>query len=899
MAGPWEQYGAKPQAAAPTQTQRLQSMPQNAAKQRLQQAEQALIKSQGHVPPKFYSDKRIQNLRVAAGLPPVRTREEEIRSIARERVRAGKKFESPIGADFDAAMKAGFGEGAFGIPERIGAGVSLLIAPKRLRGKDYNEQLEIERAVGEEQKKRSASGNILGQLVGGGMAGGAAAKGVQAAGTGLIKVGSPLVQRAGKALTAATTLKRGQRVRNAAKIVGAGAAGGAAQALGEGEDVGTGAFYGAGGAAVLGGGAKALGWVSSKVSDLVRATGADSLLRRYAGVSREWLEEAADQFRKNSGGKEPTVYELLPLESRQKFKDVIQRTPGSQRERAARLARQRVEAIPAEMAQVAEEATKPARKAAVQSLASDLAASRKAAAPTSADVKLAVSATRNPSKLKQLRREEARNIMQPFDDRQAFESVDSLLPVSPMQGKKAGQIVYKIDDPEVAKVINASAGLAKLRPEGKGITVGEVTSIIRQLKKQLGNPDTIKSGAAQKAITHIEDLLARDHPDVMPAYLRMNEQFAGKSRQLEGMGETRLQETFKGDLQKSKNIYETPEGGTGRAMGQRLQLRGDLEEATQPALGAVRELAQSPGTARQLRQNIGRGAEEQITEAARTQSESARRLATAIVEQPSNVGEIEAGDLALLASALNPASMAYTKFKATAEIARFLKGIPEGRARVMIDMLFSRDPAMTQRAINALRSSGEEGQQALQGIVQATAAGMLAGGAQGNESVEMPGAVTEQSEVPADEPGPWDEYGGEEPADQGESPYAAELQDIYELEDPEFLDLIERVERQESGGDPAAVSEAGAIGLMQVMPETAPEAAELAGLPWDEEAYYNDPAYQRLLGIAYLREMLDQNGGDVEKALIAYNAGPGNLENILAGNMQMPDETRKYLRAIL
>lgn len=187
MAGPWEQYASKPQAA-PTQTQRLQSMPQNAAKQRLQQAEQALIKSQGFVPPKFYSDKRIQNLRIAAGLPPVRTREEEIRAIAQERVRTGKKLESPIGADFDVAMKAGFGEAAFGIPERIGAGVSLLVAPKRLRGRNYAEQLEIERAVGEEQKKRSIGGNILGQLAGGGMAGGAATKGVQAVGTGLAKV---------------------------------------------------------------------------------------------------------------------------------------------------------------------------------------------------------------------------------------------------------------------------------------------------------------------------------------------------------------------------------------------------------------------------------------------------------------------------------------------------------------------------------------------------------------------------------------------------------------------------------------------------------------------------------------------------------------------------------------
>ncbi|PNU05803.1 hypothetical protein A8V01_14655 [Novosphingobium guangzhouense] len=71
-------------------------------------------------------------------------------------------------------------------------------------------------------------------------------------------------------------------------------------------------------------------------------------------------------------------------------------------------------------------------------------------------------------------------------------------------------------------------------------------------------------------------------------------------------------------------------------------------------------------------------------------------------------------------------------------------------------------------------------------------------------------------------------------------------------------------------------SPAGAIGPAQVMPDTAPEAARLAGLPFDERRYRSDPAYNEALGQAYYREMLRQFDGDAEKAAAAYNAGPGS-----------------------
>jgi len=84
---------------------------------------------------------------------------------------------------------------------------------------------------------------------------------------------------------------------------------------------------------------------------------------------------------------------------------------------------------------------------------------------------------------------------------------------------------------------------------------------------------------------------------------------------------------------------------------------------------------------------------------------------------------------------------------------------------------------------------------------------------------------------------------------------------------------------QESGGDhywadgTVKVSSDGATGIAQVMEGTGPEAAALAGVPWDRNKWQNDPAYNEKIGRAYFEEQL-RTFGDVEKALAAYNAGP-------------------------
>ena len=96
---------------------------------------------------------------------------------------------------------------------------------------------------------------------------------------------------------------------------------------------------------------------------------------------------------------------------------------------------------------------------------------------------------------------------------------------------------------------------------------------------------------------------------------------------------------------------------------------------------------------------------------------------------------------------------------------------------------------------------------------------------------------------------------------------------------------IRAVMRVESAGDVRAISSAGAMGLMQIMPATWAELRvrhRLGGNPYD-------PRDNILAGAAYLREMHDRYGSP--GFLAAYNAGPGRYEEYLAGR-PLPAETR-------
>ena len=104
---------------------------------------------------------------------------------------------------------------------------------------------------------------------------------------------------------------------------------------------------------------------------------------------------------------------------------------------------------------------------------------------------------------------------------------------------------------------------------------------------------------------------------------------------------------------------------------------------------------------------------------------------------------------------------------------------------------------------------------------------------------------------------------------------------------------IRSVIQAESGGQSKRdgspiTSPAGAIGLMQLMPDTYREMRESHGLGPDPA----DPRDNILAGTAYLRAMLDRFGPTGMFA--AYNAGPGRYEQSLRGR-PLPAETRHYL----
>jgi soluble lytic murein transglycosylase-like protein len=99
--------------------------------------------------------------------------------------------------------------------------------------------------------------------------------------------------------------------------------------------------------------------------------------------------------------------------------------------------------------------------------------------------------------------------------------------------------------------------------------------------------------------------------------------------------------------------------------------------------------------------------------------------------------------------------------------------------------------------------------------------------------------------------------------------------------------LIEALVWQESRWRANAVSHAGARGLAQLMPGTA---RDLGVNP-------DDPFANLEGGARYLREQLDRFDGDLEKALAAYNAGPGRV--IRAGGIPRIRETQTYVAAIM
>ncbi len=126
--------------------------------------------------------------------------------------------------------------------------------------------------------------------------------------------------------------------------------------------------------------------------------------------------------------------------------------------------------------------------------------------------------------------------------------------------------------------------------------------------------------------------------------------------------------------------------------------------------------------------------------------------------------------------------------------------------------------------------------------------------------------------------------------------------------------LLHALSRQESEFNPKAKSPVGARGLMQLMPRTARAVARQHKVRYRRAKLTADPAYNMMLGVAHLGDLLDQYHGSYILVLVAYNAGGGRVrdwtkqfEDPRQNNVDPIDwveripftETRNYVQKIL
>ena len=126
--------------------------------------------------------------------------------------------------------------------------------------------------------------------------------------------------------------------------------------------------------------------------------------------------------------------------------------------------------------------------------------------------------------------------------------------------------------------------------------------------------------------------------------------------------------------------------------------------------------------------------------------------------------------------------------------------------------------------------------------------------------------------------------------------------------------VVYSIARQESAFLPAAISKAGAKGLMQMIDSTARHTATKAGLPFDGNRMLTDAAFNAQLGAAHLGELLAEQGGSYILTFAAYNAGGGRVKQWIEayGDPRKPGvdpidwveripftETRNYVQRVM
>jgi soluble lytic murein transglycosylase-like protein len=108
--------------------------------------------------------------------------------------------------------------------------------------------------------------------------------------------------------------------------------------------------------------------------------------------------------------------------------------------------------------------------------------------------------------------------------------------------------------------------------------------------------------------------------------------------------------------------------------------------------------------------------------------------------------------------------------------------------------------------------------------------------------------------------------------------------------------LVMAVIQVESGGYNFATSHVGALGLMQIMPQTGRQLAGELGLTWRGPDMLLDPIVNVQMGVSYLRQLADRYDGSWRAALAAYNWGPARIDSRIRRGAGLP---RLYAEQVL
>lgn len=699
----------------------------------------------------FQADPRMRALRKSAGMPEVYTRREQVRDTARRVVR--ERQQSGITPAWATSLKAGLTRSLFGVPERLAA-AGLYYTGQG--GNSYDETLDFVRDKTDAEMGLSTGGNIIGQVSGSLLGGGAVANTIRRGGGRLLASASPIAQRAGNVIQRLTTLERGQRGRNAAKIAGAGAGYGAAQAAGEGSNVLEGAGYGAAGGLALHGAAKGVIGAVRAARGTTRAA-----TRPFSGSTGKAIRETisedpaavasrAAELSRRTGTNVPVAAALNDADFRAVTDRVLKRSP-----QAAEIAKG--------------ESGKYLRGFMDRMLGHVNQAGKQGNAQITSIGELA-----------QLRRDTADELMAPIAGR---ELDITKLPLDDLERAMARQIGGRIQGlgPRINEALkdlhpddlknlglDASdiANARKLLSDygfGKSVmaSVKEMDSLRRALDAA-GKASVASNPANSLAFRNAAKSIRNFVSDEVPAYGQMVDTFAAQSRMMEGF-ETAAKGTRVADIADDtlRNNLRTPEGRVGMKAGELFRLREAATAKPTSAISLARDLsaqgrltrpaslepgAAQPGT---VTENLGELASRNLADAANAETRVLGRMLD--TDKLNALAKNEEG-------ALSPEDIVYGAFLGNAlnsTKARFLASLldklPHGFnkkiANNVADMLFSQDPAKTAQALRALQRVGIT-ERAARGLMQNSLPRNVAAMIAAQDGGEAPNVVPEAAADP-------------------------------------------------------------------------------------------------------------------------------------------------------